>query len=98
MPDKDGKLSPEEQQKIIDWIQKHSLGLLSCHLCKQTNWGITEHLIYLPVYTPNALMIGGPTYPCIQLICNNCRSIQFINAMQVILSPSPPDKKEASNG
>ncbi|MGA2063044.1 MAG: hypothetical protein ABSG67_21440 [Thermoguttaceae bacterium] len=100
MPDKEGKLSADEQQKIIKWIMDHSAGLgINCPICKQKNWGITEHLIYLPIYTPNALTIGGPTYPCVQLICNNCGSVQLINAVHTgVLANSPPDKKEVTNG
>lgn len=100
MPDKEGKLSADEQQKIIKWITDHSAGFgIPCPICKQKNWGITEHLVLFTIHTPNVFTIGGPTYPCIQLLCSNCGSVQLINAIKAgIALPSPPDAKEATNG
>jgi hypothetical protein len=99
MPDNEGKLNEEERIKIVNWLNSHSGGLIYCTICKQTNWAITEHLVRLSIHTPQGLIIGGPTYPCFQLLCTNCGAIQLINAVKTgIILQSPPDKKEVPNG
>ena len=105
MPDTEGRLSYEERQKVNQWLVSHGHGPFLCPLCKQQNWGLADHVVNLMVYRPREFVIGGPTYPCVQLICNECCSVQLLNAVRMGLVKEPPpldnlpaEKKEVGNG
>lgn len=99
MPDKSGKLTPEEQAKARSWIESHLSGSMVCPLCKHVAWTVSEHLANIQIMVPGAsLVVGSPTYPNLMLFCNNCGYTTFVNAVMAQALSPPTDGKGAGNG
>lgn len=91
MPDVDGKLSGEEKTKAIAWVTSHVKGAIVCPVCGSAEWTLGDHVV-----SPIALggggnvRLGGPGYPQVMLISQNCGHTIYINAIVAgIVSPDP---------
>ena len=84
MPDKDGKLTKEEKQKTIDWIEERKLGEgPHCPVCGTNHWQIADHLVAPSIHTGEGLLLGGPAYPHVMVICRKCSNTLFLNAVMM---------------
>lgn len=97
MPDSDGKLTNEEQEKIISWLNEKGRNH-ACPVCNENTWRVGEHLLKGPVYSTK-LVIGGLTYPQFFVICTNCYHVRPFIAIPVIgpiesTKPEGEKKKE----
>lgn len=96
MPDKDGKLTDEDRNKVIAWLGQYppALGANSpCPICGSTTWMIGEYLVQPITLGPNiTIQLGGPSYPQVMLISVPCGYTRFINA--VIMGILQPDKEK----
>jgi len=90
-------LSPEHQQMILDALSEKWKEPRTCPVCRTDKWTLAGHLT-TPVLlgVENSISLGGPTYPTISVICNNCGFIQQFNAI-VLGVAKPPDSKETSS-
>ena len=95
MPDAQGKLSQEEKDRAIKWLGERAKPP-PCPFCGSGNWTLAEHTVNVPIYTPNTMMLGGPSYPCVMLVSEPCGHSVLFNAvvMGVIANPPPEKKKE----
>lgn len=104
MPDKDGKLTLEDRQKINSYLQKYPVARFSaCPICGSTEWMIAEYMVQPVTIGPGGgVMLGGIGYPQIMLISNPCGYTRFMNAVligivvQQTVPETPP--KAASSG
>ncbi len=105
MPDKDGKLTPEDVKKVDEYLAKYSPGGEAiCPICRSTNWYLNERLVQ-PVTLGPALgmQIGGVGYPQVMLNSNPCGYTMFINAVMLGIvggsqsEETQPAPKQAKN-
>lgn len=96
MPDKDGKLTDEDRQKVIAWVTKYPQAEHSvCPICGTGNWMIAEYMVQpLTIGAQLGLQLGGIGYPLIMLISNPCGYTRFLNAVMIGLVPSNRDTAE----
>ena len=73
-------LDANTPEKLNEWFKSKGL-VPKCPLCGQTSWGTFAHFVAPPIFTPNALTVGGPAYPLINMVCNNCGGVQSFSAV-----------------
>ena len=71
---------PQEQiediaRKLNERIERSG----ACKVCGKGHYSIGPHLVAPPVIQDGGLMLGGPTYPLVMLICGNCGHTRFHN-------------------
>ena len=95
MPEKDGKLLPEERNKAAEWFRTHWTQNYPCPVSGDNKWAIAEHLI-MPITSAGAggLLLGGVGYPQIMIICGGCGFTLYFNAVMIgIVVPAEPPKE-----
>lgn len=92
-----GTLTAEDKKKFLDWLNSKTKNNPTCPVCSENDWSVADHLINAMAFTPNAMIIGGPTYPMAVLACNNCAFTRTFMAVPVGLVP-PPETKGGGNG
>lgn len=94
----DGKeLTQEERDKAAQWvIAKWGPHGSPCPICKHTRWLVGQHLVASSIVSSGGhiTLLGGPTYPFVQILCQNCGNTQFLNA--VVMGIVKPLEKEPS--
>jgi ribosomal protein L32 len=98
MPDQHGKLTDEEAKKATAWLNAHTK-LHGCPSCGSNRWTLAPHLVNLMTYAGRAIVIGGPTYPAILLVCNECGHFRLHSAIVAGVLPRPelPKKQQEEN-
>lgn len=81
MPDENGKLSIDEQDKVMIWIGSRVKG---CPLCKEKNLSVGNQLIAPVPINPQAKMVQETTYPMVTLTCRKCFAIYFVNVTALL--------------
>jgi hypothetical protein len=52
-----------------------------CSVCHTNNWNVGDGLVRLVLQTdPLKVILAGPSYPLIPLICSTCGNTQLLNA------------------
>lgn len=87
MADVQGKLSPEEIQQIIKWVDGHRKNR-ACPVCQSDEWmvgpSISAPVPLSPGEAGMAINVGAAKVtPVVQTICKVCGHIQFFNAVFV---------------
>lgn len=94
MPDANGKLTPADKQKVVDWLNKKGK-TANCPVCQANSWMVGDDLINAMLFAGNNVIIGGPTYPMAILVCTNCAYTRHFMAVPIGLLPGgeegPPD-------
>ena len=94
----DGKLSPDEKQKVVEWIGQKTALIGRCEVCGERRFGVADHVVDAPIYHGGELVLGGPRYTFAMIICANCGNTRFLNAVMIGLlsgaptSDVPPDE------
>jgi len=90
MPDEQGKLSPDELQKALKWIES-KLTVKTCPMCGDEKLILDDSLAALPVMGDKQ-MVRETLIPAFVLTCGNCGYIRLFNAMraEIIARQSPP--------
>lgn len=52
-----------------------------CKECNQKAIVVSDDITTAPVFKNGGMMIGGPAYPQVMLICTNCGNTRFFNAL-----------------
>ncbi len=93
MPDKDGKLTHEDREKITAWLGKYPKSSESpCPICGSSKWMIAERLVQPITIGPKmGLQLGGLGYPQVMLISDPCGYTRFLNAVIMGLVPEASD-------
>ena len=97
MPDKNGKLTPEEKVHATRWLNERGVNA-KCPCCKPGQLQLVEYAVRLPIYTPGTLMVGGPEIPNILLVCPNCGYSQHHNAILIGLVEGDEKDKKSREG
>lgn len=74
------ELTSDDLQKVEGWFRSKGI-VLTCPICKSSNWGSFGHIVAPMTYSPGAFQIGGTSYPTVNLVCTNCGSIQAFSAV-----------------
>jgi hypothetical protein len=100
MPDKDGKLTDEERQKVVAWVTKYpATPDARCPICGSPNWMVAEHLVQPITIGPGmGLQLGGLGYPQVQLISDPCGYTRLLNAVMIGLLPPGEKPKDSASG
>lgn len=55
-----------------------------CPMCQSTHWNISDTIYEFRKFTNDSLMIaGGPVFPVIPLVCDDCGNTLFIHVNSV---------------
>lgn len=76
------ELTPEQKQKAVDWLQRKWTGSQACPVCGTNNWTVADHLVSPPITgVGGGTFLGGPSYPHVMLISNECGYVMMFNAI-----------------
>lgn len=99
MPGNDGKLTPDEIQTIIAWLNAKGGGNRPCPVCNNPGWSVGSHLVTGTIFRSGGLMLGGEVYPQFFVTCTNCFYTRHFMANPVLKMRSAEemekDKKAA---
>jgi hypothetical protein len=90
MPEDDGRLTADERERAVAWLQSTQAPVARCPHCANNQWRIANHLV-APSSFSSSVILGGTAYPHFMVICQICGFVKFFNAIasRVI---SPVDK------
>lgn len=94
----ESSINPTNKKIIIDWLNKHWLGAKTCNICGHNNWSISDHVVAPLISHAGGINIGGPTYPNVLVICNNCGNTHFFNWALIEKATRPDRPEEKSDG
>ena len=87
-------LDKEQQDRILNHLNKALKKSLKCPVCENVNWGITNELFELHgLHKDDITMDSVPIAPTIILTCKNCGNILLFDANLVGAIDSPKNKK-----
>jgi hypothetical protein len=92
MPDQLGKLTKDDEQKLLDWLKEKCGGIPACPVCRRKSWVVGEQLSIMMVSTGYDVLLGDANYPCVVFACKNCSNTLLFNAVYIGLIP--PVRKE----
>lgn len=93
MPEEKKFFDKEKQEKAVNWINQKCPNL-KCECCHQTTWSLAGDLVMPMPFTGGAgLIIGGASYPQLQIVCNNCGNTKFFNAVVMGLATGSAEVK-----
>jgi hypothetical protein len=76
-----------------------------CPVCHTQQFSVGEYVTLSVTNVPGASTLGGPSYPCIAFICNNCGDVQLVNLLAIGFTNEdfqsltlPPFPQEKSGG
>lgn len=71
----------EKQEKAVKWIDQKCPNL-KCECCQQSAWSLAPDLVMpMPFTGSGNIVLGGNSYPLMQLICNTCGNTKIFNAI-----------------
>lgn len=98
MPGADGRLSQEENDKVVRYMaEKFPVGL-HCPCCHSNDWNLEQHTMTAVPMGPDQLKVFGhlTVYPQIALLCSVCGHNVFFSAISIGLYEgiveSPPSR------
>jgi hypothetical protein len=72
----------EEKQKILGAIRTKVPQMGKCPICGNPHWTLADGFVSLPIQGQiGGIVLGGPTLPCVPIICTNCGNTALLNAM-----------------
>ena len=100
MPDEQGILTGEEQNKIIEHLKRLNPGgaAPTCEICHTNNWGVMPHVVSPMPLGP--MLKWKQYYPVCMIMCLKCGNTKFLNAMSTgVIGPlkqEEPQKPQES--
>ena len=91
MPDDNGILSPDEKNKIINWLGTHWKVPSICPISGDNNWAIGDHAVTPVISGKQGGVFGNVGYQHIMLICKTCGYTMFFNAVMLGIFPPRED-------
>jgi hypothetical protein len=102
----------DQKQKIGDAIlakRAQDAPPITCPVCQTSHWNIGDGFVRLVLQNePTKIMLSGPSYPLVPLLCVNCGNTQLLNAftlgvadmfgIEAGIPATLPEKKEGGNG
>lgn len=82
MPDSTGKLTQEEYQRAVQWINTRWMGAVPCEMCgAKQHWDTLQYLVAPPnVSDTKQKILTGYFYPQFMVLCTNCGNTKYVNA------------------
>ena len=82
MPDSTGKLTPEEYQAAVNWINTRWINQVPCEMCGATRrWNTGGYIVSPPNLTAGGVRLqSGYYYPTFPVTCMNCGNTKYVNA------------------
>jgi predicted nucleic-acid-binding Zn-ribbon protein len=74
-------LSAEHTKKLEAWMKAHNAAN-PCPMCGSKHWG-TGEIISAAVMQGKNTVLGGPSIPMVQVICDNCSYVALFAAVRV---------------
>ena len=94
--DKDGKLSPQELQKIAEFFRAKFPEGVACPMCHNKKTVFGEYMLVPLHYGAGGVnMAPQVVYPQIFLICTVCNHFMYFGAGVIGLLGSPPEPPKA---
>src|SRR6266581_6496898 len=99
MPDTNGLLTAQDNEKIQSWWRLNWRDPVVCPVCKTSDWGLGSHVVNVHRYALDASAPSQATYPHILVACKRCSHTMFFNAVsigivgafgQAVPPPDPP--------
>lgn len=89
MPGNDGRLTPQEKQRVIDWLHRKGTTTQQCPVCGTNAWTVGDHLLNGMVHHGGGnVILGGASYPMAFVVCNNCAYTRHFMAVPMgVLDP-----------
>lgn len=84
MPDQNGKLTPDEQDEVSEWLTKKSPYRLECPLCGNDHLGVGNQLVAPVPINGRGKAVNATTYPLVTLTCSRCQHVSFVNVTGVL--------------
>lgn len=95
----EGKLTTEHREKLATYLNGKAPLIGKCPLCADRRWGLLDHFVHLPIFREDgAIMFGGPSYPNVGLICQNCGNTQLVNAVSAGILEGEPATPAVTTG
>lgn len=69
------------KERFVSFINEKVPNSGICKECGQKAIVVSDDLVTTPVFQNGGIMLGGPTYPQVMLVCTNCGFTRFFNAM-----------------
>lgn len=92
------KLKDEQLQKILDTLNGYIPNGLTCPVCGQKHWGLSNLLVEVKEYEKEENLIGNKfVTPLISLTCNNCSNTLFFNAIKMGIVEKSSQKEEKTD-
>ena len=86
------KISQADIDAILKWLNHNWQGQKLCPICQKNNWNISDTVYEIREFQGGGLVVGGPVYPTIGVICNVCGHTLFFNALKLGIIKGPPKK------
>lgn len=88
--DQAGKLTPEEREKIRDWLVAHQ-AKLACPICHNQQWSVADMLVVAPQVVRGGINISAGI-PLVTVFCTRCTFVRFHSAVAMGLLPVEESK------
>ncbi len=82
MPDAAGRLTDDEQQSILNYLNERAPSL-RCSACGARSFQLVEHVVEYRPFSGGSLRLGGVVYPIVMLTCTNCGHFLTFSALKV---------------
>lgn len=71
-----------QQRKLETWIHQ-KCGELKCVACESKEWKPGDVLVPPSAPEGGGTIVGGPSFPMVQLICENCGNVLLFSTLTV---------------
>lgn len=72
-------LTPEQQQKAIEWLESHWTKPKECEICNHNKWDVLQDVVTPAIFTGGFAI--GTAYPQFMLMCRKCGLTKYFNAI-----------------
>jgi hypothetical protein len=95
LPDIDGRLSEEEDELILDWLNTHPKGGMKCVSCGSKSFTSHSHVTAAPVVSQEGISTQRG-YDMLGIICDKCALIHWFDADMMGIGTKVTDEPEGS--
>lgn len=81
MPDSHGYLTPGEKSLVTSWLNSKWTNNNRCPISGDNSWRVGDFIVHTAAYS--GVMMSGPTYPHVAVICSSCGYTIFFNAVMM---------------
>ncbi|WP_269581217.1 hypothetical protein [Roseibium sp. Sym1] len=95
MNGKTKKLSSQDKERVITWLNQKGKNHI-CPVCGENNWVVGDHLLNGMAFSGGKMILGGPSYPMVFILCSNCAYTRQFMAKPIGLVNEIQQAAEAS--